>query len=227
MSSSGYGSSVWNHGFLESSARQLQYIKVDWILLVRKTKDATLATVWYCSFSITCIVVCSVLAIDHNAVRRDAKNYIFSAIHSTCFACRGLIKILSVAAVVLWYCRIRHRSLQDFRLACFEYKHLILQKSYGFYVSFPRVESWKNGSQAGCCHVFACHEGISSYFPIVAIVDWISLASNWQTKPLRFWRDVIFCRCSTSRCGRQKDWLHRFYAGIEDLARCMLPEERW
>lgn len=35
----------------------------------------------------------------------------------------GLIKILSVAAVVLWYCRIRHGSLQDFRLACFEYKY--------------------------------------------------------------------------------------------------------
>ena len=77
----------------------------------------------------------------------------FSAQH-VFFACRGLIKILSVAAVVLWYCRIRHRSLQDFRLACFEYKYFILQEFSDFFVSFPRVQSWK-GFQARWCHLFA------------------------------------------------------------------------
>lgn len=119
-------------------------------------KENERCNTWHCSIcssAMICIAVLFVLANGHNEVR-DAQNYKFSAIQRVFFACRGLIKILSVAAVVLWYCRIRHGSVQDFRLACFEYKYLIPQKSFEFYGSFPRVQSWKNGFQAGCCHRF-------------------------------------------------------------------------
>lgn len=35
----------------------------------------------------------------------------------------GLIKILCILAVTLWYCRIKHGHLQDFRMQCFIYKY--------------------------------------------------------------------------------------------------------
>lgn len=35
----------------------------------------------------------------------------------------GLLKILCIAGLTIWYCRIKHGDLQDFRLACFQYKY--------------------------------------------------------------------------------------------------------
>ncbi|CAJ1380319.1 unnamed protein product [Effrenium voratum] len=35
----------------------------------------------------------------------------------------GMLKILISVALSLWYCRIYHASLQNFRLACFQYKY--------------------------------------------------------------------------------------------------------
>lgn len=35
----------------------------------------------------------------------------------------GLLKIVSIFSLTIWYCRIKHSNLQDFRYACFRYKY--------------------------------------------------------------------------------------------------------
>ena len=34
----------------------------------------------------------------------------------------GLLRIIFIVGVTLWYFRMKHGGLQDFRLACFQYK---------------------------------------------------------------------------------------------------------
>ncbi|CAK9103325.1 unnamed protein product [Durusdinium trenchii] len=44
----------------------------------------------------------------------------------------GLLRIIFIVGVTLWYCRMKHGGLQDFRLACFQYKYQFIFPDCGY-----------------------------------------------------------------------------------------------